>query len=249
MLLKPDDLVQRGIITPRAMEFLEGCLVARLNVAISGPAGSGNSMLLRALVPLLAGDQEVLVVQNPNEPCLEGKGITTLRANVSPDRDKPGISRCYLLSLAPKMHPQGLVLDRVQGLEAVPLLRLLFAMDGVVFSIVADSPEDALSKFESMFLLGETRLDSGVVRRVLSHSVDLIVQVDRPVDGSARIVSLAEVAEVESDSIVLRDIFVLHTVEEEGIESLNLLSPTGTKPQFVDRLQMRGICLPAGMFT
>ncbi len=249
MPLNPDDLVQHGVITPKAMEFLEGCLVARLNVAISGPPDSGKRTLLWALLSLLTEDEEVLVVQNPDDPCLEGRRITTLRANLSLDRDGPGISRRYLLSLAPKMHPRGLVVDRVQGLEAVPLLRLLFAMDGIVFSIAADSPEDAVCNLEEMVLLTETRLDSSIVRRVLSQSLDLIVQVDRARDGGTKIVSLTEVVGVESDSLMLRNIFFLRTVDEGGTESVNLLVPTGIKPQFMDRLEMRGVCLPAEMFT
>ena len=234
MPLNPDDLVQHGVITPKAMEFLEGCLVARLNVAISGPPDSGKSTLLWALLSLLTEDEEVLVVQNPDDPCLEGRRITTLRANLSLDRDGPGISRRYLLSLAPKMHPRGLVVDRVQGLEAVPLLRLLFAMDGIVFSIAADSPEDAVCNLEEMVLLTETRLDSSIVRRVLSQSLDLIIQVDRARDGGTKIVSLTEVVGVESDSLMLRNIFFLRTVDEGGTESVNLLVPTGIQPQFMD---------------
>ena len=249
MPLNPDDLVQHGVITPKAMEFLEGCLVARLNVAISGPPDSGKRTLLCAILSLLTEDEEVLVVQNPDDPCLEGRRITSLRANLSLGREGPGISRRYLLSLAPKMHPRGLVVDRVQGLEAVPLLRLLFAMDGIVFSIAADSPEDAVRNLEEMVLLTETRLDSSIVRRVLSQSLDLIIQVDRARDGDTKIVSLTEVVGVESDSLMLRNIFFLRTVDEGGTESVNLLVPTGIQPQFMDRLEMRGVCLPAEMFT
>lgn len=249
MPLNPDDLVQHGVITPKAMEFLEGCLVARLNVAISGPPDSGKRTLLWALLSLLTEDEEVLVVQNPDDPCLEGRRITTLTANLSLGQDGPGISRRYLLSLAPKMHPRGLVVDRVQGLEAVPLLRLLFAMDGIVFSIAADSPEDAVRNLEEMVLLTEARLDSSIVRRVLSQSLDLIIQVDRAKDGGTKIVSLSEVVGVESDSLMLRNIFFLRTVDEGETESVNLLVPTGIKPQFIDRLEMRGVCLPAEIFT
>jgi pilus assembly protein CpaF len=245
---KAEVLVQHGVITPQALEFLEACLLVRLNLAISGPSGSGKRKLLEALASLFPDDEQTLSIQNPNELSLEGKAVTTLRANLSPSHGKHIITRYYLLSLAPKMHPERLLLDHVQGSEALPLLKLLFAMDGVMFSIVADSPIDALSNLERMVLLSEGGLDMNTVRRILSSSLDLIIQLQRSSDGFARIVSLTEVCKMEEDTIVLRDIFLHQEIEEENDKTPSLLRPTGIKPQFTDRMQMLGISLPAGMF-
>jgi pilus assembly protein CpaF len=245
---RAEGLVEQGIITSRALEFLKACLVARLNVAISGPSKAGKRKLLQALVSLVPDDEQILAIQNPDEPSLTGKGITSLRANLSPSQGKHIITRQYLLTLVPKIRPQRLVFDRVQGSEALPLLKLLFAMDGVVFSIVADSPEDALLDLERVILLSEVRLDSNTMRRILSSSLDLIIQLRRLQDGSARVVNLTEVSEAKDDAIVLRDIFLCQEVEEDEAEPVGLLRPTGIKPDFVDRMQMLGISLPAEMF-
>lgn len=245
---RAEGLVEQGIITSRALEFLKACLVARLNVAISGPSKAGKRKLLQALVSLVPDDEQILAIQNPDEPSLTGKGITSLRANLSPSHGKHIITRQYLLTLVPKIRPQRLLFDRVQGSEALPLLKLLFAMDGVVFSIVADSPEDALLDLERVILLSEVRLDSNTMRRILSSSLDLIIQLRRLRDGSARVVNLTEVSEGKDDAIVLRDIFLCQKVEAEEAEPVGLLRPTGIKPDFVDRMQMLGISLPAEMF-
>ena len=244
-----EGLIQQGVITPQALEFLEACLQVRLNLAISGPPESGKRRLLQALLSLLPDDEQALAIQNPDEPPLEMRGITTLRASLSPSKGKHLITRYYLLSLAPKMHPQRLLLDRVQGSEALPLLKLLFAMNGVVFSIVADSPKDALVSLEKMIVLSEGGLDVNVIRRILSTSLDLIIQLEGAQAGFAKVVNLTELSEIEDDAIVLRDIFLRREINEAKDKSLSLLSPTGIRPRFIDRMQALGICLPMEMFT
>lgn len=244
-----EGLFEHVIITPQSLDFLKACLAAKLNLAISGPSKSGKRKLLHAFVSLLPGDEQILAIQNPDEPSLTGKGITTLRANLSPADGKHIITRHYLLTLVPKMHPQRLLLDRVQGSEALPLLKLLFTMDGVMFSIVADSPKDAVSSLERMLLPSEAGLDMNTIRRILSSSLDMIIQLQRLQDGSARIVNLTEVPEAEDDTIIPRDIFLHQRIEDREDEPLGLLHPTGIKPQFSDRIEMLGISLPKGMFV
>jgi pilus assembly protein CpaF len=241
-------LINHGIMPPQTLEFLEACLLAKLNLAISGPQGSSKRRLLYSLASLLPADEQILAIQNPDEPSLAGKGITALRANLAPDDGKHIITRQYLLSLAPKMHPQRLLLDCVQGSEALPLLKLLFVMGGVMFSIVADSPKDALFNLERM-LLSEAGSDMRMMRRILSGSLDLIIQLQRLQEGTARIVSLSEVSEVEDDVIVLRDIFVRQEMEAEEDEAVRSLHATGIRPQFTERLQTLGIFLPADTFV
>lgn len=247
--LELSQLVQQGVISPQALEFLKVCVLARFNLAISGDVGSGKRMLLQALVSLLAAGGEVLAIQNPDEPFFEGKAITTLRASPSAGDAKQSITRCYLLSLVPKMHPQGVVMDRVQKSEVVALLKLLFAMDGVIFSIDANSPRDTLERLEDIVLNNQTVLNPNMVQRILAGSLELIAHLQRPADGSSRIVNLTEVAQGQSDSIVLRDIFRAEETGKKGHQSLGPLRPTGVKPHFLDRLDTLGIALPAGIFT
>jgi pilus assembly protein CpaF len=242
-------LVQQGFVTAEALEFLGACVQARLNMAISGPPGSGKRALLQALVHLADADGQILAVQNPDEPPLERKGVTTLRANLHPPKGQQRVTRHYLLTLAPKMHPQGLILDRVDGAEAVLLLKLLFAMDGVIFSIIAESPKDALFKLENWGLLHGNGLDSRTIRRILSSSLDLITHLVRGDKGSPVVASLTEVMEVESDTPTLRDIFLRQDVERQEGKPDGELRPTGTKPRFLDRLEMLGISLPKDIFV
>ncbi len=244
-----DDLVQQGFITPGALAFLGACIQARLNTAISGPPCSGKWTLLQALVSLMDADGQLLAVQNPQEPPLERKRVTALRANLHPPEGLQRVTRHYLLTIAPKMHPQGLIVDKVDGAEAVPLLKLLLAMDLVIFSIVAESPQDTLFKLEDWGLLHGVELDRRMIRRILSTSLDLIIHLVRSNEGSPVVSSITEVIEWETNAPTLRDIFLREDVEPQEGERSAELRPTGTKPQFLDRLKMLGISLPEDFFV
>ncbi len=244
-------LVERGILTARALDFLELCLASRLNLAISGPSRSGKRALLHSLVPYMAGDGQILAVQNPGEPSLERPGITSLRAHLESEDGGPGISRQYLLSLVPKMHPTGLLLDRVEGAEAVLLIRLLLTMDGVMFSIVAESPADALLTLENLARVHGEGAEPGLARHILSTALQLIVQLGTVQDGGTAVVSLTEVAEAEEDCRVLREIFAYRAPdlpEDEQTGPEEHLRPTGVKPLFLDRIETLGIPVPEHIF-
>jgi len=239
-------LVKERVLTPQALEFLKACLLARLNLVISGPSENGNTRLLQALASFLPEEDQKLAILGPDEAALTGKGITTLRANLSSDQDKGVITRGYLLTLVSKMHPQRVLLDKVQGPEALPLLKVLFAMDGVLFSVVADSPADAFVSLEEMALRAEAGLRADMTRRVLAGSLDLVIQSETVKDDATRVVSIVEVADVKDGVIELRDIFLLR---QAGAEPAGVLCPTGVRPHFLGRMELLGISLPPAAFA
>jgi pilus assembly protein CpaF len=250
--LEAESLVEKGVLTAQALEFLRACIGARLNLAISGAEGSGKRALLHALSSYLIDDGEVLAIQNHDEPSLDRKGITVLQAHLDGEGAKPGINRHYLLSLVPKMHPTGLILDRVEGAEAMTLLCLLFAMNGVLFTIVADSARDALLKLEELALAHGGSSDSVLTGRMLSTGLDLVIHLGEWAEGLPVALSLTEVAEAEDDSHVLREIFLRERSDENQeteSESQCPLRPTGLKPLFLSRMECLGISVPDDLFA
>lgn len=246
------DLVRTGLLTRRAQEFLEACVAARLNVVVCGPQGSDKRMLLQALAASLISDGQILAVQNPFEGWVEHKNITPLRAQPCTDSGSPGITRVYLLSLVPKMHPTGLILDQVEGAEIVPLLKLLLTMDSVFFSVTADSATDALLKLEEMARLHRAEARPGVVRKLLSSTIHLAIQLAIAQCGSAAILRLAEVRQEGEDAYSLCDIFVSADGgpgPESGVEGLCSLRPTGERPVFLNRMKALGVFLSDDVFT
>lgn len=245
-------LVSAGVLTPQALEFLEACVASRLNVAVCGPQGCDKRMLLQSLAKSLITDGQILAVQNPHEPWLEHKSITPLRAQLPTEAGEPGISRVYLLSLVSKMHPTGLILDQVEGEEVVPLLQLILTMDGILFSVTADSPMGALLHLEEMARLHGAEARPGLIRKVLSSTIHLVIQLGRARSGSPTILRLTEVRQGEQDDYILCDIFVSADAEaapDLAVEGHGALRATGARPLFLSRMEALGVCLSDDVFT
>ena len=77
---------------------------------------------------------------------------------------------------------------------------------------------------------------------------DLIVHQARLKDGTRRITNITEVQGMEGDVIVMQDVFVF---EQTGVVEGKIqgrLKPTGIRPKFVEKFEVMGIHLPAGLF-
>jgi pilus assembly protein CpaF len=92
------------------------------------------------------------------------------------------------------------------------------------------------------------------IREQIASAFDLLVQIQRLVDGSRRITHISEVLGMEADVVTLQDIFVASPpAEEESYGgSHRLLSPlraSGLKPHFLDKLAANNVVLPPTFFT
>jgi pilus assembly protein CpaF len=88
-----------------------------------------------------------------------------------------------------------------------------------------------------------------VVRQQISSAVDLIVQQTRLRDGVRKVTAITEVAGMESETIVLTDIFKFdQTGLGEGGKVLGEMKATGIRPVFSPRLDAAGYKLGADLF-
>src|SRR5882762_5097736 len=65
--LRVDDLIRFGSITPEIADFLRACVLARLNVVISGGTGSGKTTLLNVLSNFIPDDERIVSIEDSAE--------------------------------------------------------------------------------------------------------------------------------------------------------------------------------------
>ena len=104
----------------------------------------------------------------------------------------------------------------MRGPEAFDMLQAMnTGHDGSMSTVHANSPRDALYRFENMVMMANLNLPLGAIRMQIGSAVHLIVHTERMRDGIRRVQKIAEVGGVGGDAISLRDLF---TFEYFGLE-------------------------------
>lgn len=243
-------LVKFGTLTEIMAEFLQACVVARLNIIISGGTGSGKTTLLNVLSGYIPSDERIVTIEDAAELQLHQEHVVRLETK-PPDVDGSfGVSIRDLVRNSLRMRPERIVVGEVRGGEALDMLQAMnTGHDGSLTTVHANTPRDAISRLETLTLMSGLDLPVRVVREQIASAVDLIVQQTRLRDGSRKVTQITELAGMEGDTVVLTDIFKFEQtgVSNEG-KVLGELKPTGIRPLFSPRLEQAGFKLRPEVF-
>jgi len=244
-----EQLISYGSITPEAVEFLKACVIARLNVIISGGTGSGKTTLLNVLSGFIPADERILTIENAAELQLRQEHVVTLESRPANIEGRGEITIRDLVINALRMRPERIIVGECRGAETLDMLQAMnTGHDGSMTTAHANAPRDALSRIETMCLMAGMDLPVRAIREQVSSAVDLIVQQERMKDGTRKVTYVTEVSGMEGDVITMTDLFVF---EQTGIESgkiIGRLRPTGLRPKFMDKIEAVGIHLPPTIF-
>ncbi len=249
-----DDLITFGSLTPKSAQFLAACVRGKLNVLISGGTGTGKTTTLNALSAFVPGDERIVTIEDAAELQLQQEHVITLEAR-PPNIEGQGEVRIReLVRNALRMRPDRIIVGEVRGAETLDMLQAMnTGHEGSLTTIHANSPRDALSRLETLVLTAGVDLPLRAIREQISSAFDLLIQINRLVDGSRRVTNVTEVLRMESEVITLQDVFMAKPPEEGdgAARTLSLLSPlhcTGLKPHFLDKMAANGVSLPANFF-
>jgi len=244
-----ENMIDFGTITPEAMEFLKACVIARLNIIVSGGTGSGKTTFLNILSGFIPDDERIITVENAAELQLRQEHVITLESRPPNIEGKGEVSIRDLVINCLRMRPDRIVVGECRGGEALDMLQAMnTGHDGSLTTAHSNSPRDTLARLETMCLMAGMDLPLRAIREQVASAVDLIVHQERMKDGSRKVVNITEVQGMEGDVIVMSDLFAF---EQTGIESgkvIGRLRPTGIRPKFIEQIEAANIYLPPSIF-
>ncbi len=247
--LTVQNLIEFGTLTEEAVEFLHACVVARLNVVISGGTGSGKTTLLNVLSGFIPADERIVTVENAAELQLNQEHVVTLESRPPNIEGKGEISIRDLVVNCLRMRPDRIVVGECRSGEALDMLQAMnTGHDGSLTTAHSNSPRDTLARLETMVLMAGMDLPVRAIREQISSAIDLIVHEERMRDGTRKVVSITEVQGMEGDVIVMQDIFTFQQTGIEGGKVIGRLRPTGIRPKFIERIEQANIHLPPSIF-
>ncbi len=215
--LKLDQLVKFGSISPSGRDILEVIGKVRCNVIVSGGTGSGKTTLLNCLSACVDHDERVITCEDSAELQLQQPHVVRLETRPPNLEGEGQITMRDLVRNCLRMRPERIIVGEVRGPEAFDLLQAMnTGHDGSMGTLHANSPREAISRMESMIMMGGFALPVKTIREMIVGSVDVIVQAARLRDGSRRITHVTEVVGMEGDVVTLQNILVYDITGEDA---------------------------------
>ncbi len=247
--LTVEDLIRFGSITKEAIQFLRACVVARLNIVISGGTGSGKTTLLNILSGFIPGDERIITIENAAELQLRQEHVVPLESRPPNIEGRGEVTIRDLVINALRMRPDRIIVGEVRGGEALDMLQAMnTGHEGSMTTVHSNSPRDTLARIETMTLMAGMELPVRAIREQIASAIDLVIHQERMRDGSRKVVAISEVTGMEGDVITMTDLFVFENAGYRDGKVHGRLRPTGLRPKFMDKIEAAGIHLPASIF-
>jgi len=248
--LKVQDLIRFGSLTEMMAEFLKACVVARLNIVISGGTGSGKTTLLNLMSSFIPDDERIVTIEDAAELQLQQEHVVRLETKTPNPDGSGGCSIRDLVRNSLRMRPERIVIGECRGGESLDMLQAMnTGHDGSLTTLHANTPRDAISRLETMCMMSGVDLPVKVIREQIASAVDLIVQQTRLRDGSRKVTQVTELAGMEGETVVLTDIFKFEQtgMTPEG-KVIGEMKPSGIRPLFSPKLEAAGFKLKPEVF-
>ena len=249
-LLSTEDLLKNETFTTGMLDFLSGCVEARLNLVISGGSGSGKTTLLNTLSRFIPEEERVVTIEDTAELQLQQSHVVRLETRPVNIEGAGAITQRDLVINSLRMRPDRIIVGESRGAEALDMLQAMnTGHDGSMTTVHANAPRDAFSRLETMVMMASQHVPDKVIRQQLASAINIVVHTSRLSDGTRKATGIAEVIGVEHDQVEMQDIFEF---ERSGVSQrgkvLGKFRATGQKPLCLDRLKGYGIHLSQSIF-
>jgi pilus assembly protein CpaF len=244
------DLVGFKAITQEMIDFLAGCIKARLNVVISGGTGSGKTTLLNALSSFIPTEERVATIEDAAELQLQQPHVVPMETRPKNIEGNGEVTCRDLVRNALRMRPDRIIIGECRGGETLDMLQAMnTGHDGSMTTIHANDSRDALARLEMMVGMAGFDLPIWIIRRQIASAVHIIIQANRLSGGVRKITKISEITGMEGDVICMQDIFGF---KQTGIDADRKAQghfyATGIRPKCIERLEATGTVLPPSLF-
>lgn len=224
-----EDLIGLKTLDGFAAEFLKACVLAKLNILISGGSSSGKTTLLNILASFIPEGERVIIIEDTREIQLSRRNSIFLQTRLPTIEGKGEITIRHLLRNALHMRPDRIIIGEVRSEEVLDMVQAMSTgHEGSMTTLHANSCSDSLERLEVLMLLGSQNMQSAVAKRQIISAVDLMVNMERFSDGSRKIAQISEL--VKEKEYTLQDIL---NFDEES----NCFKLTGKVPACYSRLK------------
>ena len=245
------EMIRLGTLSEETVDFLQRCIMAELNILISGGTGTGKTTLLNALSQAIPDSERIVTIEDAAELQLKQAHVLRLEARPKNIEGKGEISIRDLVRNALRMRPDRIIVGEVRGPEALDMLQAMnTGHDGSLTTVHANAPRDALARIETMVLMAGYDLPAArdpAAGRLRSRP-------DRAsrADGRRRPPRHCDhrgTADGVGGHHAAGDL----RLQDRGVQAdrtvVGQLETTGLRPTFLYKFEKRGVAMPNELFA
>ncbi len=240
--LTMEKLIAFHSVTQEAAEFLEKAVKAKYNIFISGATGSGKTTFLNVLSNYIPSDERVITIEDSAE--LQIKNIDNLvrlesrKANIE---GKNEITIRDLIKASLRLRPDRIVVGEVRGDETLDMVQAMTTgHDGSLSTGHGNSPQDMMSRLETMILMGMD-MSLSAVRKQLVSAIDIIIHLGRLRDRTRRVMKIVEIAGLQNGEVQYNTLFEFKETGEKDGKVLGGLVSTQKELMHKEKMLAAGI--------
>ena len=203
-----EDLIRMDSVSREAAEFLQKLVETGYSLMIGGGTSAGKTTFLNALSAFIPSDERVMTIEDNAELQIHGiENLVRMEAKNANLKENREISIRDLIRASLRMRPDRIIVGEVRGAEAIDLLQALnTGHEGSLSTAHANSPEDMVSRLETMVLMG-MQLPLEAVRRQIASGIDIFIQLGRDREKKRKVMKITEVTGCEENGVCMQTLF------------------------------------------
>ena len=182
---------------------------------ISGGTGTGKTTFLNALSGLIPAHERIVTIEDAAELSLQQEHVVRLESRPANVEGTGQVTIRDLVRNSLRMRPDRIVVGEVRGGETLDMLQAMnTGHEGSLATVHANSAFDALGRLETLASMSELELPVATIRDQVNSAIDLVIHLERGVDGTRRV---AEIAALVSSRRADYDLVPLRTFRQDPI--------------------------------
>ncbi len=247
-----EDLLTFGSLTPAMLTFIQASVIAKKNIVISGGTGSGKTTVLNVVSRSIPEWERIITIEDAAELQLSQTHWLNLESRPPNVEGKGQVAIRDLFRNALRMRPDRIIVGECRGDETLDMLQAMnTGHQGSLTTVHANSPRDAVSRFDTMVLMSNVDLPIRAIREMISSAINVVIHTARLSDGSRKILAISELLGLVNETEVrFEDIFVFRQTGTEADGTvLGEFVATGVVPTFLNELQTHGCKIDPSLFA
>src|SRR5205814_2087898 len=118
-----NEMIRLGTLSSDTVDFLQRCVLAELNVLISGGTGSGKTTLLNALSAAISDSERIVTIEDAAELALKQNHVLRLESRPKNIEGQGEVTIRELVRNALRMRPDRIIVGEVRGAESLDMLQ------------------------------------------------------------------------------------------------------------------------------